>query len=178
MNWGPIVRRHDELEGVCLTVPPCARERNAAAPTESLNNRPFPAFDPRSVRALDAESRYTAHREHVLPPMPDAFTPVASLEDIPDPGTLSVRLPTGEQVCLIRVGDQVTALHDECTHQGMPLSAGEVMDDGSIECPFHGARFDISTGMVRRGPAEDDVRTWPVRVLDGRVFVAIESRNA
>ena len=94
--------------------------------------------------------------------MPDAF-PVS---DIPHEGTLSVTLASGERVCLIRRGDQVSALRDECTHQGMPLSAGEVLPDGTIECPWHGARFDCVTGALRRGPAEEDVRAYVVR-LDG-----------
>ena len=94
--------------------------------------------------------------------MPDAF----SVGAIPDGGTLSVTLGSGERVCLIRQGDRVSALRDECTHQGMPLSAGEVLPDGTIECPWHGARFDCITGALRRGPAEEDVRAYVVR-LDG-----------
>lgn len=97
-------------------------------------------------------------------------TPIP-LEAIPDHGTLSVELSTGERVCLVRRGDTVCALTDECTHQGMPLSAGEVLPDGTIECPWHGARFAFDTGRVVRGPAEEDVRTWPVRVVDGQVIV-------
>ena len=94
-----------------------------------------------------------------------------SLDSIPDYGTLSLTLPGGEQVCLIRRGDQVTALHDECTHQGMSLSAGEVLPDGTIECPWHGARFDCVTGEVRRGPAEEDVKTFTVHVEGDSVLV-------
>ena len=92
--------------------------------------------------------------------MPDAF-PVSA---IPDGGTLSVTLASGDRVCLIRRGDQVSALRDECPHQGMPLSAGEVLPDGTIECLWHGARFDCVTGALRRGPAEEDVRAYVVRL--------------
>jgi 3-phenylpropionate/trans-cinnamate dioxygenase ferredoxin subunit len=94
------------------------------------------------------------------------------LRAIPDGGTMSVTLTSGTQVCLIRRGDQVSALHDECTHQGMSLSAGEVLPDGTIECPWHGARFDCVTGEVRRGPAEDDVKTFTVLVEGDSVLVA------
>ena len=95
------------------------------------------------------------------------------ISDIPDGGTLSVALPSGVRVCLIRQGQQVSALHDECTHQGMPLSAGEVLPDGSIECPWHGARFDCVTGALRRGPAEEDVRAYVVRVEGDSVLVEV-----
>lgn len=94
-----------------------------------------------------------------------------SLADIPDGGTMSVVLPSGDRVCLIRRGDQVNALRDECTHQAMPLSAGEVLPDGTIECAWHGARFDCATGAVRRGPAEDDVHAFHVDVVGETVLV-------
>jgi 3-phenylpropionate/trans-cinnamate dioxygenase ferredoxin subunit len=100
--------------------------------------------------------------------MPDSF----ALRDIPDEGTLSVTLTSGDQVCLIRRGNEVSALHDQCTHQGMSLSAGEVLPDGTIECAWHGARFDCVTGAVRRGPAEEDVKSYAVRVEGDTVLVA------
>lgn len=93
------------------------------------------------------------------------------LREIPDGGTMSVTLTSGQQVCLIRRGEQVSALHDECTHQGMLLSAGEVLPDGTIECPWHGARFDCVSGEVRRGPAEEDVKTFTVHIEGDSVLV-------
>ena len=96
---------------------------------------------------------------------------VASLSDIPDGGTLSVVMLSGDRVCLIRRGNQVNALRDECTHQAMPLSAGEVLSDGSIECAWHGARFNCATGAVLRGPAEDDVQAYEVSVEGETVLV-------
>ena len=98
------------------------------------------------------------------------------LREIPDNGTMSVTLASGQQVCLIRRGEQVSALQDECTHQGMSLSAGEVLPDGTIECPWHGARFDCVSGEVRRGPAEEDVKTFTVHVEGDSVLV--EERGA
>jgi 3-phenylpropionate/trans-cinnamate dioxygenase ferredoxin component len=99
------------------------------------------------------------------------FTDVASIDELPENGTLAVGLPTGERVCLVRCGTAISALRDECPHQGMPLSAGEVRPDGTIECAWHGARFDCCTGAVRQGPAEDDVPTYEVRVDGGRILV-------
>jgi 3-phenylpropionate/trans-cinnamate dioxygenase ferredoxin component len=99
------------------------------------------------------------------------FHDVASLDDLTEDGVLGVGLPTGERVCLVRCGHVISALADECTHQAMPLSAGEVHPDGTIECAWHGARFDCRTGAVRQGPAEDDVRAYDVRIEDGRILV-------
>lgn len=105
--------------------------------------------------------------------MPEAFSRL----DIPDGGTLSVTLASGDRVCLIRQGERVSALHDECTHQGMPLSAGEVLPDGTIECPWHGARFDCVTGALRRGPAEENVTAYDVRVEGDAVLVQEQPRR-
>jgi 3-phenylpropionate/trans-cinnamate dioxygenase ferredoxin subunit len=100
-----------------------------------------------------------------------------SINDIPDGGTMSVQLPSGDRVCLIRRGNQVNALRDECTHQAMPLSAGEVLEDGTIECAWHGARFDCATGAVLRGPAEDDVQAYEVSVEGETVLVKERSQR-
>ena len=93
------------------------------------------------------------------------------LANIPDQGMLSVRLPDGEQVVVIRRGDVVTVLEDECTHQAMPLSAGELLPDGSIECPWHGARFDCASGACLQGPATDDVAVYAARVEGSDVVI-------
>ena len=99
------------------------------------------------------------------------FIEVARIEDIPEPGVLGVEGPGGRGVCLVRFGGQVTAFADECTHQAFPLSAGEVHADGTLECVWHGARFDCLTGAVRQEPATDALTAYPVRIDDGRVFV-------
>jgi 3-phenylpropionate/trans-cinnamate dioxygenase ferredoxin subunit len=84
-----------------------------------------------------------------------------------------VSLPTGERLCLARFHGTIHALGDACTHQAMPLSAGELLPDGTIECPWHGARFDCATGAVQRGPATEPVPVRAVRVVEGRIEVAI-----
>ena len=96
---------------------------------------------------------------------------IVRLADIPDPGLLPITLTSGERVVLIRRGEVVSALEDQCPHQSMPLSAGELCADESIECPWHGARFDIRTGACRQGPATDPVRVFAVEVRDGQVII-------
>lgn len=98
---------------------------------------------------------------------------VAALEDVPELGVLGVEGPGGRAVCLVRIGGQVTAFADECTHQAFPLSAGEVHADGTLECVWHGARFDCLTGAVRREPATDALTPFFVRVVGGRVMVGL-----
>jgi len=96
---------------------------------------------------------------------------VARLTDIPDPGALGVALPSGENVCLVRRGRDVSAFLDECPHSGMPLSEGEVIGTCELECAWHGARFDCATGAVRQGPAEEPLVRYEVRVDGEDVLV-------
>jgi nitrite reductase/ring-hydroxylating ferredoxin subunit len=93
------------------------------------------------------------------------------LASIPDQGLFPVKLPTGDRLVLVRRGNVVTALEDECTHQAMPLSAGELLPDGTIECPWHGARFRCETGACVQGPATDPVATWDVTVAGDQVVI-------
>ena len=99
------------------------------------------------------------------------FIDVAAVDDVPEMGVLGVDGPDGKAICLVRFGGQVTAFADECTHQAFPLSAGEVHEDGTLECVWHGARFDCLTGVVRREPATDALTVYPVRVEGDRVLV-------
>lgn len=65
-------------------------------------------------------------------------------------------------VALVRRGDVVLAVHDQCAHAGGPLSGGSVRD-GTIECPWHGSRFRLADGHVVRGPSVYDQPAYEVR---------------
>lgn len=84
----------------------------------------------------------------------------------------------GCPVCLVRTGgDVVYALYDECTHEQVPLSEGDV-EDGAIECFLHGSQFELATGRVLTPPATQSVAVFAVRVADGQVFVNIGGRTS
>jgi len=68
----------------------------------------------------------------------------------------------------------VYALRDECTHQSVPLSDGEVAD-GAIECWLHGSRFDLATGRALSRPATQPVDTYSVRIDNDDVFVRLDA---
>ncbi len=70
-------------------------------------------------------------------------------------------------------GDAYYATDGLCTHEQVHLADGLVMD-GIIECPKHNGRFDIRTGKARRAPVCVDLRTYPVRVEDGKVMLGLE----
>ncbi|GAA1745295.1 non-heme iron oxygenase ferredoxin subunit [Nonomuraea bangladeshensis] len=95
---------------------------------------------------------------------------VCHLSDIPEGGLLGVET-SGTPLALVRDGGEVFALHDVCPHAGATLSEGEV-DGGTLECWLHGSCFDIRTGKPV-APNTLPVTTYPVKVEDGGVFVAV-----
>jgi len=98
------------------------------------------------------------------------FVRVATLEDVP-PGTL-LGVEVGEdRICLANVDGEIYALADNCTHQEFPLSAG-LLEEDQLECAWHGARFDVTTGRALCLPAIRPVRTYEVRVEEGTILVA------
>ena len=102
------------------------------------------------------------------------FVPVARLEQVPEGTLLGVTTPDGTPVCLVNRDGELLAIHDVCTHQAFPLSAGELLPDGTVECSWHGATFDPCTGEACRGPACDAVRTYAVMVRNGDILVQAE----
>ena len=98
-------------------------------------------------------------------------SPVCHLSDIPPDGLLAASLADGTPICLVKHEGTVFALHDRCTHADYSLSAGELLPDGTVQCLWHGARFDCRSGAVRQGPATDAVATLAVRVEGEDVFV-------
>jgi 3-phenylpropionate/trans-cinnamate dioxygenase ferredoxin component len=75
-------------------------------------------------------------------------------------------------VVLVRQGDIVHALRDECSHATLALSEGEVTRKG-IECWLHGSCFDLRTGRPSSPPATEPVAVYPVEIRDGDVHVDV-----
>ncbi len=78
----------------------------------------------------------------------------------------------GIGVAVFRVGADLFALHDMCTHATARLSGGFV-EDGCVECPLHQGLFDLRTGEARKEPCTEDVQTFHVREVGGRVEVQV-----
>lgn len=101
------------------------------------------------------------------------FVQVARIDDVPDLGTLLVEV-ADRMVVLIRSGNQIYALDDVCTHDGGPLSDGEVdFANCTIACPRHGAKFDLRTGAVRAMPATEPTAAHEVRLEGEHVLVRL-----
>ena len=94
---------------------------------------------------------------------------VDTLSNLPEGGVSLVDVD-GTEVAVFNIGGQFYAIQDVCTHDGGTLAEGEV-DGFEIECPRHGARFDLRTGRVTAPPAYEDINTFAVRIHDGHVQV-------
>ncbi len=97
---------------------------------------------------------------------------VAAFDELPDVGGLKVEV-NGVEVAVFRVGDGVFALADRCSHAEASLSEGEVFDT-EVECPRHGATFDLSSGDALTLPATRPVATYATSVRDGEVFLEVK----
>ena len=81
----------------------------------------------------------------------------------------------GIPVAVVRIGDEVYAISDVCSHANVSLSEGEVWaDERELECPKHGSTFDLKTGEPVTLPATQPVRVYGVEVADGMVTVTAE----
>lgn len=95
------------------------------------------------------------------------FEKVATLDELPPGGRKSL-LFDDRAILLIRVGDAVYAVEDICSHDGQPLTDGK-LSGTSIECPRHGARFDICSGKPLCMPAVEPIATFEVRVQGNEI---------
>jgi anthranilate 1,2-dioxygenase ferredoxin component len=99
---------------------------------------------------------------------------VCSVADFPEDGKVGIHL--GEwHVLVVKLDDQYFAYNDCCTHQAARLSEGRIRR-GSLMCPLHGARFEISTGRCMGG-SYASLLAMPVRNVDGFIEVDIPARD-
>ena len=98
------------------------------------------------------------------------FKTVARVSDL-EPGEMRQVKVGRKRIAIINVDGEFFAIDDTCTHEEASLSEGELYGD-IVECPLHGAAFNVRTGEVEAFPAVVPVDTYPVRVVDDEVQVA------
>jgi nitrite reductase/ring-hydroxylating ferredoxin subunit/uncharacterized membrane protein len=96
--------------------------------------------------------------------------PVAETADLERDQMRLVRLGD-RRVVLARTESGYVAFDDRCPHRGGSL-AGGLMACGTVICPWHGSQFDVGSGAVKAGPAEDGIRTYRVEERDGRLWLS------
>ena len=95
-----------------------------------------------------------------------AFEAVASVTELAEGTVLQRVRATGDAVCLVRQNGVISALSDICTHQHFSMSQGDLLEDGTLQCAWHGTRYDCRTGEVKQVPATSPLPVFMVR-LDG-----------
>ena len=88
------------------------------------------------------------------------------------PGTCMRVIIEGHKIALYNVEGTIYATDDTCSHAEASLSEGCLRGD-EIECPKHGARFNVKTGQALCLPAWAPIATFAVKVEDGEIKVAI-----
>jgi nitrite reductase/ring-hydroxylating ferredoxin subunit len=81
------------------------------------------------------------------------------------------------RIVVARTEDGFVAFEDRCTHRGASLADG-VMICGTVQCPWHGSQFDVRTGAVKAGPAEQAIETYGIEQVGGSVRLVITQSEA
>lgn len=98
---------------------------------------------------------------------------VAAFDELTDGSARRVEID-GAPVAVVRIGAEVFAVDDICSHANVSLSAGEVWcEEREIECPRHGSTFSLVDGEAQTLPATQPIAVYPVAVVDGRVVVTV-----
>ena len=105
--------------------------------------------------------------------MPDEtmWRTVAAATEVTDDEPLAVEAD-GMKIALFKVDGAYFATGNVCTHAYALLSDG-FQDGCEIECPLHNARFDVRTGKAKSSPAEIDIPTYPVRVVNDAIEILL-----
>ncbi len=98
------------------------------------------------------------------------YVKVARVEDIP-PGTRLFYEFAEETVIIFNIADHFYCIADLCSHDDGPLEDGD-LDGYAVECPRHGARFDVRNGRALCMPATEPIPTYQVEIKDGNLYVA------
>jgi nitrite reductase/ring-hydroxylating ferredoxin subunit/uncharacterized membrane protein len=120
-----------------------------------------------------AQGGATNHAAPEVVRVPEDWTVVGSLASLPE-GKPAVRTVGDVSILLYRLGDQVTAMIERCSHETGPLGEGEVVGSGAdacVVCPWHGSTFRLTDGVVVHGPAANSQPLLGVRVREGSIEV-------
>lgn len=100
------------------------------------------------------------------------FVTVGQADEIPEGGAKQFGV-SGKEVAVARVGGTLMAFSDICTHRGCNLVDGGEIDGTTIECQCHGSVFDMTTGAVIDGPAQEPLAAFSVREQDGALQIEV-----
>lgn len=98
--------------------------------------------------------------------------PVCNQSELGDGQMLLARVGS-ERITIGRCPEGLFAFEDHCTHKGGPISDGALIGC-TVQCPWHGSQFDVRNGRVVAGPAGSQLKTYPIEIRAGEVYVKKE----
>lgn len=99
--------------------------------------------------------------------------PLLSADEIFDGEIKNAVLPDGTKVAIYHLHGTYYVTDDTCTHENASLSEEGMIDGDQVICGWHFCGFDIATGAATVSPCSEPLRTYPVRVVDGRLHVEL-----
>jgi nitrite reductase/ring-hydroxylating ferredoxin subunit len=99
------------------------------------------------------------------------FTRAALVGDVPPGGSKQVIL-NGVTLALFNIDGAIHAINGTCPHRGAPLWEGALTGQ-ELECPWHAAKFNVTTGAHLCPPARDDVAVYPVRIVGEEIQIDV-----
>ncbi len=104
----------------------------------------------------------------------DDLLKIGETKDIP-PGSCKAIEIQGKAIAVFNIGGVFYAIDDTCTHSGGPLSEGDI-DGTQVTCPWHSAKFDVTSGEVLCEPADEPVKCYRVQVVGDDILLEIEGQ--
>lgn len=99
------------------------------------------------------------------------YMKLCELKDLPE-GDFKQFNVSGVEILVVNLNGRYFCLDARCTHAGAPLAEGELSGE-VLTCPWHGSRFNITNGVVLKGPAERPLKVYPNIVKEGFIFVEL-----
>lgn len=104
--------------------------------------------------------------------MSEQWIDAASQQAVPEGDVVGITVQ-GREIALYEVEGEVFATDNICTHGHARMSDG-FLEGREIECPLHQGKFDVCTGQALCAPLTENIRTYPVRIEGGRVFLKFD----
>jgi len=99
------------------------------------------------------------------------YVEIAPASELPNGERMFIEVE-GKPIVIFNIAGQYFSIADVCSHDDGPVGEGN-LEDYNITCPRHGAQFDVRTGKVIQMPAVVDIPAYPVRVIEGMIWLGI-----
>ena len=104
------------------------------------------------------------------------YVEIAPVSELPNGERLFIEVG-GKALVIFNIAGQYFAIGDVCSHDDGPVGDGD-LEGFNVVCPRHGGEFDVQTGKALQLPAVVDIPAYPVKVMDGNIFIGIPKEDS